>query len=223
MSRQGGARAIEAILKGDNYFECQRFRARIPVSVCIARQIALLRGWKSKGFLFPECATCQQGKIIRKGRPGKMIDEQGGNPGMGERKMERATEEVKGGAVDQGGKARVCRECKERPPISDKVDLCARCMQARAMAARVKKTKGQEPKAGEAHKPSPKKRGRKDLKVRGESQGSPKGKSKRLEIDFEGYPEIWDRIHKLAEEEMRPVGVQVIYFLKVHLKVDKVP
>jgi len=47
------------------------------------------------------------------------------------------------------------------------------------------------------------------------------GPSNGLLIDFSSYEYILKGIEKLAEEEVRPVGLQIIYILKTFLKSDQ--
>jgi len=39
-----------------------------------------------------------------------------------------------------------------------------------------------------------------------------------MPVDFGGHREILEAVVKLAEEELRPVGIQIIFMLKTYLK-----
>lgn len=198
------------------YFGCEKMHARIPISTCIARQVALVKN--SRRLLFPECWNCQQGKMVRKGHP-DMSAKDKGEPIM--------TDQTKAGSEQAGKKGKLCKECGERPPISDHSPFCASCMQKKAMQARAKKTDGDKapgraPKASEPKKVKAKRDESGDARPEPSYGRDPKNKETVLNINLEGYPEILAGIEKMAKEEIRPVESQVICILKRQMENLKV-
>jgi len=91
---------------------------------------------------------------------------------------------------------KLCEECKERPLINPVSRYCPSCL-----AKRPHRVKGRKKNS--------------DKKV---ALFNPKERNTTLTIDFGKYEPILKDIEKLAEEEMRPVEVQVIYILKKYMK-----
>lgn len=119
--------------------------------------------------------------------------------------------------VDQnktgGEKPRLCKDCGEKPTMSAKCPYCASCMRKKSMAARERKkleSGGGDPKPGLTKTPP----GPKE---------APKSEITATRVDFGGHAEVLRRIEKLAEEEMRPLDLQIIYILKSYLKRDEAP
>ena len=98
---------------------------------------------------------------------------------------------------------RFCVECNVKETISPKHSLCASCLAKRGNKAMREKQKNGNQST------SKKKRARAD---RG-GVDSPEVVS----VDFERYPEILSQVEILADEEMRPVDMQILYMLKLAL------
>jgi len=186
------------------YFICQKMHATIPRSTCFARQFAPVQG--SRRFLFPECGDCSQGKLIVKEHQNMLGGEKG---------KSIMPDQAKSGNEASEGKARLCKDCGKKPTISPRSPYCSSCMQKRAMEARAR------------NKPAPEKNtGPRAGKKRDEpgEKASPKGKEvtkaeiNAVRVDFGRHRDILGAIQKLAEEEMRPLEVQIIYMLKRCLK-----
>lgn len=116
---------------------------------------------------------------------------------------------------------RICEDCKEKPTLSPNCPLCPSCMAKRSNQGRSAK---QEPKAKRPRGRPPKMRPTGNhgdcQKGTGATQSMPKpekaavGSNMALTIEFGKYGHILKEIQKLAEEEVRPVELQVIYMLK---------
>ena len=198
----------EELALNSGRFTCERMHAKISKTTCLSRQFALVQG--SKRFLFPECGSCSQGKIIAKEQQNMIGD-----------KKEGATmqEQKKPGEETGEEKVKKCEECKERPPISKHSRLCAVCLQKKAMKARAEKAekakKDKKPLAAEKAKPA--------INPQPLPKALPKTDLTMVQVDFGGYAQIFDGVKKLAEEEIRPVELQIIYLLKSYLGRQKEP
>ena len=95
---------------------------------------------------------------------------------------------------------KLCEECNEKPLINPVSTYCPSCLGRRAHSLKGKK---KEPKHAKE----------KELTL-----FNPKGNDTTLTIDFGKYAPLLRDVEKLAEEEMRPVEMQIIYILKKHLK-----
>jgi len=195
--------------KGDvthdsGYFNCEKLHAKIPKSTCFARQFALFRG--SRSFLFPECGSCSQGKVIAKEHQNVLGGEKG---------KSIMPDQAKSGNEASESKARLCKDCGEKPTISPRSPYCSSCMQKRAVGARaLKKTAPGKNKGPQARK----KRGEPGERASPKVKEEPKAGINAIRVDFGGHPEVLGATVKLAEEEMRPLDVQIIYMLKSYLK-----
>jgi hypothetical protein len=96
---------------------------------------------------------------------------------------------------------RICAEC-DKTTISPKHPLCASCMARRSNKSRPKKKGGIQGK-DKAEK----------VQQRGNLE---------LTIRFGKYASLLTEIEKMAEEEVRPPDLQVIYILKTYLNNTKV-
>ena len=179
------------------YFNCERMHAKIPKATCLARQFARVQG--SRRFLFPECGDCSQGKVIAK----EHQDMLGGEKGKF-----TMPDQAKSGNEASESKARLCKDCGEKPTISPRSPYCSSCMQKRAIEARIKNQKASKrtEKGGPAARPI------------AHPQETPKAGTAAIRIDFGRHREVLGAIVKLAEEEMRPFEIQIIYMLKSCLK-----
>ena len=108
--------------------------------------------------------------------------------------------------------------------LSPNCPYCPACMSARSRQGRSakkepkpKRPRGRPPKqrATESHTEAPKKE--KTTHGMPKSEKVPVGPNTALAIDFGKYSSILRAVEKLAEEEMRPVDLQVVYILKHYL------
>lgn len=101
---------------------------------------------------------------------------------------------------------RICEECGKNPTIQPSSPLCASCIGKKAWKNKKAKNEG----SGEPKK--------KKIKYKDEPQKPQKGLDTALTIEFGKHVSILREVEKLAEEEVRPVDLQVIYILKKYLK-----
>ena len=179
------------------YFDCLRLHAKIPKSTCLARQFSLVRGTRS--FLFPECGSCSQGKVIAQEHQ---------NVIGGEKEKSLMVDQTKSGNEAREGGARLCQDCGEKPPMSPHSPYCSSCMQKRATKARMKSKKASKREKEEAPAVGP---------------GAHRKEAFRagrviMPVDFGRYREVLEAVVKLAEEEMRPLEIQIVFMLKSCLK-----
>jgi len=168
--------------------------AKIPKSTCFARQFALVRGTRS--FLFPECGSCSQGKAIAKEHQ-KIV--------RGDKEKSLMPDQTKSGAQGSEEGARLCKDCGEKPTMSPYSPYCSSCMQKRAIKARMKSKKAS-------------KREKEEIRPTGHRKETSKAGRVIMPVDFGGHREILEAVVRLAEEELRPVGIQIIFMLKTCLK-----
>lgn len=187
----------EGVTLDSRYFKCERMHAKIPKSTCFARQFAMVQG--SRSFLFPECGDCSQGKVIAKEHQ-NMLGKMKGESIM--------PDQTKSGNEASEDKARLCKDCGEKPTISPRSPYCSSCMQKRAIEARMKKPKASKREEG----------GRPAVRPVPHLKETPKAGTVVMRVDFGRHREVLGAIVKLAEEEMRPLDVQIIYMLKRCLK-----
>jgi hypothetical protein len=102
----------------------------------------------------------------------------------------------------QDGAKKICKKCEERETLSKSCPYCAKCM---GDIARDKKQAKKTPET----KDSKGTRERPDLPGKARP-----GAITAVTIDFENYGGLLVSIHELANEEVRPVDLQIIYLLK---------
>ena len=91
---------------------------------------------------------------------------------------------------------KLCEECNEKPLINPVSKYCPSCLGRRAHLLKGRK---KEPK---------------QAKEKNVTMFNLKGNDTTLTIDFGKYAPLLRDVEKLAEEEMRPVEMQIIYILK---------
>ena len=101
---------------------------------------------------------------------------------------------------------KLCEECKEKPLISPNHRLCASCMAIKSNKARKQR-----------NKTTAKEKMQKVAPPKGKVKSSPHGNMEFI-LDFEKYPPLLDKVTELAEEEMRPVDLQIFFMLREYLK-----
>lgn len=238
---------IDDILNSPDYFYCEKFRAKIKKTICIERQMgsnAIIEQYKTSeiGLSFEVCKICNQGKTIRDELYKEKVKPCRGDGNRYETcpfyndcldrvakkdwktfncescnllKMpsetdKKNTEDVKN--------TRVCKtpDCSNITPHPN-FPYCHSCMGER-----------------KKNKPQGKDEGKKEQKERikgPQNAGTDKGiqpisikenashkGNTALTIDFGRHAEILDTIRGIAEEELRPVDMQIIYMLKKQLQ-----
>jgi hypothetical protein len=110
---------------------------------------------------------------------------------------------------------KICSECQDRPTIHPNSSLCASCMAKKSKAKREAEAQGQ---AGR--------------RVNGELRGKPKkailGQMAKpgtgnqdgqvVEVNFFKYPGLLEAVRKKADEDLRPVDLQILFIVKTYLK-----
>ena len=117
-------------------------------------------------------------------------------------------DQTKSGAQGSEEGARLCKDCHEKPPMSPHSPYCSSCMQKRSIKARMKSKKAS--KGMEKEEPT--------VRAIAHSQGTPKGGTAAIRIDFGKHQEVLGEVVKLADDQMRPLEIQIIYMLKTCLK-----
>ena len=196
---------IDEILKGQDYFYCTRLACKLRVKVCLQRQGKNLDSISFNEIKFPHCVNCTQGvknKLLQKSG-GFMVE----NLGITREKKEEGKS-----ITPQTENPRLCA-CGKKT-LSPNCPYCPSCMSKKSRTVT-----GEKENKGDPFKESLK-----------EAKGDIKGLLKAPEtpvqirpgndilIDFSSHDYILRGIEKLAEEEVRPVGLQIIYILKSYLK-----
>jgi len=219
----------EEILKGSEYFYCEKLHCRLKIDVCLQRQQANLRRRRFEPIPFLNCQNCGQGaeNLHFQKNGGNMSQER---PSRGNGKRNISCEKY-GKCLDIAAKkdyktfncekcpfftdqkqtpkpakienTRVCERCNERPTMQASSPYCSRCLtdmkraKQKAADTQKKKDKGHsKPKTGIPQKTA----------------------ATAVTIDFGKYISVLKEVEKLADKEMRPLGMQVAYILQKHLE-----
>jgi len=211
-------------LESPEYFYCEKGHCQLRVEICIERQKSNKQTQSFKTAPFLMCEKCDQGKVNQRLFKPENIEKKPSR-GKGQRNeqckfydicLNLAAKEnwktfycekcpIYDGNKDMvnGEKTentRICDECNEKKTISPKHTLCSSCLGKKAWSNTKKGRKRPKKKRTIHDKPEPKK-------------PSPRADTS-LTIQFGKYDSILRETEKLAEEEMRPVELQVIYMLK---------
>ena len=228
---------MDDILEDPRYFECEKNHAKIKLLHCIGRQRA---NQEFSGFghrPYEECLSCSQGDSNTKFES-LLVNDPKPQRGMGSRNLAcslyddclglvsekdwkswncekcpvyREGNEAMEVVAEEKGPARICEECQQKETITPKSPLCASCLAKRSGGNRKSNRKARQ---GIAMK----------RKGRGEGKGSGRGEivapggDLKLAIDFSGHPAVIQAVREMAEAEIRPVDLQVIYMLKTQLE-----
>ena len=112
-------------------------------------------------------------------------------------------------AVIESSRRRICITCGLKPTISDSCPFCPSCMRKKSMESRKGKT-------------APVQARRKETKNdKHHAEKVPLSENSAVNIDFGRFPLILKQLQNLADEEIRPFDLQVIYILKHHLDAIK--
>jgi len=99
---------------------------------------------------------------------------------------------------------RVCVACGLKPTISDSCPFCPSCMRKKSMESRKGKTAPVQA------------RKRKTKEDKAPAEKTPTIENMAVNIDFGRFPLILKELQNLADEEIRPFDLQIIYILKHH-------
>lgn len=192
---------IDEILNGRDYFYCIKLACRLRVTVCLKRQEKNLDSTSFNEIRFPHCVNCAQGannKLLQK--PGGFMED---SLEIIEKKKEKSS---------QSRDPRLC-ECG-KPTLSPNCPYCPSCMSKKSRAV-----KGEKENKGNSFIESFKE-DKRDVKDPLNAPETPVQirPNNGILVDFSPYGNILKGIEKLAEEEVRPVGLQIIYILKSYLK-----
>lgn len=229
--------SLSDIVSLPEYFECEKNHCRTRIQVCLGRRKANSERRGFESYPFGECLDCGQGEENGKFE-GSLLNEAKPRRGNGERNLDCSFygeclslvskrnwqswkcdecpvyREGKGDmhleAVSKEN-TRICEDCQERKTIRPSSPFCARCMGK---------------KGNENRKPGRKerKKGPAKGKTTGECQRPDKGEivSPGLDLEvlvsFQRFPDVLEGLKALAEREIRPLNLQVIYLLKKALK-----
>jgi hypothetical protein len=201
--------------KGERWFDCKYYED------CL--DLAALRNWHSFN-----CTRCPLYNHVFEEREMNMETNKSNT-----RPQTRAPEKKE-------ENRRMCAECGQRVTISPSSPLCAHCMAIKANQAKKKrpqdrfKSTDPTPSIGQAKKTQY--RGNTEFNEKAQDKTSlvkptitiEKPQSKQdsgtmaLTIQFNGYATILDGIKRIAEYEMRPLEMQVIYILKEYVRANEV-
>lgn len=106
---------------------------------------------------------------------------------------------------------RLCSVCGVKPTISDSSTYCASCMARR----------GNEKRRQGALLAPEKNQSKKTKEGQGQPEKATNTPNMEVVIDFGEYPAILQQLQDLAEQEIRPLDLQMIYILKCHLDASK--
>lgn len=227
---------LQSILDWPDRFYCERAKCDIKLSVCIGRQKANTQRRPFEVAPFGICEDCRQGQ---KNREGEHSFPEGIRPkrGKGERKEDcnrygeclsfvakrdwktwnceecptsKGAENMETEKPDRIVNTRICEDCGKEPTIRPTSPYCPRCTGKRGNQNRKPGRKARKGRAVKRRDP-------------GQCQRSDRGAIVPLRPDlevlvsFSRHPEILDRLKALAEKEIRPLDLQVIYLLKKSL------
>ena len=230
----GQAESHDEILQGPGYFRCEKYNTRMLKIDCVKRQSrdsAALKPFTDNSSIkmaLEACEDCEQGRKIKEEI---MADKPKPRRGTGERNLEcefykncldiavrRNWKTWKCNecprydgtkAVVKPENTRVCEECGENKTITPKHALCAACLGKKGRTK--KKPARNRKKAPVKHK----KKNETPHKPQAE-RPLPCGDTA-LRIDFGRHVSVLRAVERLADEEMRPVDLQVVFLLKTSL------
>ncbi len=244
-----GYGTVDEILNGPDFFTCERFKTRMLKKRCVERQEDD-HPLQSEEFITSEiglsievCKTCEQGKRIRD----EIISEKPKpQRGKGDRKESCLFYRDCLDYVDKKNwRTFKCEGCPLHRPeigkvmvIKDKIKntrvcktdgcgkitfgphcpLCPSCMAKKANEKRAAKKTEHEKNKGVIRAKKQQNETQGQLKV---EKASP-GDDTVLTIEFGKHGSILEAIKEIAEEEVRPLDMQIIYMLKKQLKNTKV-
>lgn len=104
---------------------------------------------------------------------------------------------------------KICITCGLKPTISDSCPYCPSCMRKKSIESRKGKTAPVRAQRG---------RPKKDTN---HHEKTPTIENMTVSIDFDKHPHVLKQVSDLADQEIRPLDLQIIYLLKRHFETDK--
>jgi hypothetical protein len=101
---------------------------------------------------------------------------------------------------------KICNKCNDRPTISKFSKYCPACLNS------FKKDKEKGPEAPKKKKAASGKAG---------PEKAPKTPDTAVKIEFGKYVSVFKEVEKLANREMRPLDMQIVYMLNNQLKIEQ--
>lgn len=126
--------------------------------------------------------------------------------GKPEGQVRKESGEIMGDNQIDAKQVKLCSLCHIKPTISDSSDICAFCM---GKKGNEKRRLGKA--AGNEEKPD------KTKEAKHQAEKTDPRPSQAVTIDFSKYPLILKQVEELANGEIRPLDLQIIYLLKHHL------
>lgn len=218
------------ILKGPEYFYCEKLRCQLKIDVCLQRQRANLKRGKFKPIPFPNCLKCSPGvENLHFKKNGGTMSQEKPSRGKGNRNIscEKYSE-----CLDVAAKKdwktfncekcplftanqkqmekpvkienkRICEKCGEKPTMQPSSPYCSKCLHD---MKRAKQNADSDPKKKNKGTDKPK------------TLTDQKTADTVAKIDFGKYISVLKEVEKVADKEMRPLGLQVAYMLKKQLE-----
>lgn len=218
----------DEILKGPEYFYCEKLHCRLKIDVCLQRQQANLRRRRFEPIPFLNCQNCNQGaENLRFQKNGGNMPQERPLRGNGKRnisceKYEKCldiaakkdwktfncekcpffTDQKQVPKPPKIENTRVCEQCGERPTIQASSPYCSRCLtdMKRAKQEAVDPSK----KKNEVHRPK--------------SEEAQKTANTAVTIDFGKYISVLKEVEELADKKMRSLDMQIVYMLNEQIK-----
>lgn len=236
------------LLDRPEYFYCEKTRCKLKVEICIGRQKANEQKGAFEGVPYGVCLDCEQGaenkasciveeNIQGKPRRGKGVRYQRCEAyskcldAVTRREWKSFNcesceifKEISGlteTEKEQEGERRICEDCGEKPTIWPTTPYCPSCMAKRSNSkARKKKDEALNS----------------EREVKGRGRGRPRtrrldliskpdhgrttspGQKNVVVVDFSNHPTILQEVERLAKEDIRPLGLQILYMLKKRLE-----
>lgn len=110
-----------------------------------------------------------------------------------------------GGSLE--GARRICSDCGKKPTISDSCPYCPSCMNKRGRKTQTAKNAPVRARSKERT---------------ANAEKTPPGQNLAVSIDFEKHPLILKQVRALADQEIRPLDLQIIFLLKRHFDQEAV-
>jgi hypothetical protein len=115
----------------------------------------------------------------------------------------------------QKANERICEECREKPTIQPNLPLCPHCMAKRSKAKREAEAQVENRKRVRG-----KARGKPEKLIVGQmaKPGTENQDGQVVEVNFFKYPGLLEAVRKKADEDLRPVDLQILFIVKTYLK-----
>ena len=202
----GESHDVGAILRGPDYFRCDRFRVTMKKAYCIEQQ----RIWESgdynrrDGWKYEKCDKCEQGK----------------ESGMSAENSTQAQAQACVSASKAAAPAPVCKRCGEQPAMIRKDTgrvvngYCGACNGAVRTENRLERLKSLEERENETIR-AKETMSEESVTVTTKTVHNT-GKSV-ISVDFTGREEMLMALQKQAGIDFRPVDLEILYLINVAL------